>query len=89
MKIYVVKAFGGQWEDSWESNIKAFTTEEDAKIFIENCEHRNKKWMDKAQRTVDEFGEKNYRTIDINIAIDYNDCWHKVEELELWGISDE
>lgn len=35
MKIYIIKAFGGQWEDYWESNIIAVKSEERAKELVE------------------------------------------------------
>ena len=31
--IYLVVAYGGQWEDSWEENIKAFNSLEKAEVF--------------------------------------------------------
>jgi hypothetical protein len=35
--IYLVEAYGGQYSDSWSSIEKAFTTEEAAKKYIDNC----------------------------------------------------
>lgn len=32
-KIYVVSAFGGQYDDSWETPVAAFESIEDAKVF--------------------------------------------------------
>ena len=42
-KIYLVREYGGQWEDSWEQIIKAYKSKEDAEKFVrENQEERNR-----------------------------------------------
>lgn len=43
MKIYIVKAFGGQWEDSWESDIVAVKSEERAKELVEEYQRESDK----------------------------------------------
>lgn len=38
MKIYIVQAYGGEYEDSWTSNVKAFKTKEKAEEYVRECE---------------------------------------------------
>lgn len=38
MKIYIVQANGGEWDDSWTRNVKAFCTKEKAEEYTEECE---------------------------------------------------
>ena len=33
-KIYVVVAYGGEWDDAWQRNVKAFHTKEKADEFV-------------------------------------------------------
>lgn len=37
MKIYIVQAYGGEYEDSWTSNVKAFKTKEKAEEYVHEC----------------------------------------------------
>lgn len=42
-KIYLVREYGGQWEDSWEQIVKAYKNKEDAEKFVkETQEERNR-----------------------------------------------
>ena len=42
-KIYLVREYGGQWEDSWEKIVKAYKNKEDAEKFVrETQEERNR-----------------------------------------------
>ena len=42
-KIYLVREYGGQWEDSWEQIVKAHKNKEDAEKFVkETQEERNR-----------------------------------------------
>ena len=42
-KIYLVREYGGQWEDSWEQIVKAYRNKEDAEKFVrETQEERNR-----------------------------------------------
>lgn len=83
MNIYLVTAFGGQWEDSWERPIKAFKTPEKAVEFVEKREKGDREWLDKADRIVDEFADKNYRVIDIRMAEDYVASGYHINQIEL------
>lgn len=38
MKIYIVQASGGEWDDSWTSNVRAFCTKEKAEEYVRECE---------------------------------------------------
>lgn len=38
-EIYVVQAFGGQYEDAWEQNVCAFQTDEEAVDFVIKLEY--------------------------------------------------
>ncbi len=85
MIIYLVSAFGGQYEDSWQTPVRASTTYKAAQNFINRCEKADQKWIDKANRIIAEFMDKNPRVVDIIIAMDYVSCGHHIDRVELWS----
>lgn len=44
--IYIIKAFGGQWEDSWEVDVLATHTEDRAKELIKRYEKERDEYED-------------------------------------------
>jgi len=42
-EIFIVRAFGGRWEDAWENSLRACSTRGGAEDLIKNYE----KWIDK------------------------------------------
>ena len=87
MKIYLVTAFGGQWEDKWESPEKAFTTLEAAQKYKEQKEQKRKAWEEKAERILSEWGGKELvyhcHCLDIRIELEDGVSGWRIEEIEM------
>lgn len=83
MVVYLVSAFGGEYEDSWQTPVKAFTTYRAAQNFINRCEKKDREWIDKANRIIAEFMDKNSRVVDIITAMDYVSCGHHIDRIDL------
>lgn len=82
MKIYVVKAHGGQYEDSWTYSVKAFTNKEKAQSFISILEKEDEDWLQKANKILSEFGD-NSKSFDIEMAILDLTLFYSIDELDL------
>lgn len=52
VKIYIVKAHGGEWEDSWDSNVKAFNTKEKAEEYVKECEKNTPEYSEYFDRLI-------------------------------------
>lgn len=73
MKIYIVKAFGGQWEDSWESDIIAVKSEERAKELVEEYQKESDKHHEEMMW---------YKENSDEIPEHFNDEWYPYDDSE-------
>lgn len=65
-KIYIIKAFGGQWEDSWETDVIAVHSEERAKELVEQYEKERSEYEDDILYYKDHPDELNEHLYDVD-----------------------
>jgi len=82
MKIYLVTAHGGYYEDAWKQNIKAFSTKESAEKFKQQCEAEDKEYIDKLTRIIDEFTGKSYRVVDLEMTLSEIASFYDIESVD-------
>lgn len=82
-KIYIVSAFGGQYDDSWETPVAAFESTEDAKVFKTRKESEvpvYSEHLDKLESRIYNFCEMwAYK---IFKEINSDEYWAAVDEME-------
>ncbi len=55
--IYIVVAYGGEWEDKWEQNIKAFSSLEKAEAFCSHKEENIPEYSEYIERLTCKIGD--------------------------------
>ena len=54
-KVYVVRSYGGYWEDKWDKNEAVFSTRDKAEAFIKESEELDKKITKELYDEIEEF----------------------------------
>ena len=77
MKIFIIQAYTGEYEDYQERNLVAFSSQEEAESFVAELEEDYSDWENK--RNDEEW--LNSRKYDL--YVDYNGIWFGINVIEL------
>ena len=90
-KVYIVRSYGGDYEDRWDRNEAAFQSKEKAEEYIKDCEEYDKKVSkelydeienvvnDYAQRIYDKYFDENDELIDPSSLDAYKNEYDKFD----------
>lgn len=82
MNIYLVTCHSSCYDMTYQSVVKAFTSNKAAEVYIAQLEYEQQVWQRKAQRILAD-REIGHRCFDIRMELEDNDCWWEITEIEL------
>lgn len=73
--IYIVVAYGGEWEDKWEQNIKAFSSLEKAEAFCLHKQENIPEYSEYIERLTWKIGDFAHLAANKDNSLEHEEYW--------------